>query len=32
MERKINVKINEYFTKFKNDMRTKVLEINFDDK
>ena len=31
MERKINVKINEYFTKFKNDMRTKVLEFNFDD-
>jgi hypothetical protein len=32
MERRINIKINEYFTHFKNDLRNKILEYNFDDK
>lgn len=32
MERRINVKINEYFIKFKQDIRTKILHSNFDDK
>lgn len=32
MERRINIKINEYFAEFKTNMRKKILEYNFDDK
>ena len=32
MERRINIKINEYFAEFKSNMRKKILEYNFDDK
>ena len=32
MERRINQKIEQYITKFKDDTRKKVLELNLDDK
>jgi len=32
MERRINQKIEQYITKFKDDTRKKVLELNIDDK
>ena len=32
MEKRINNKINDFSGKFKNDVRNKILEFNFDDK
>ncbi len=32
MEKKVNSKIEEYVTKFKDDIRSKILELNFDEK
>jgi hypothetical protein len=31
MEKRVNVKLDEFITKFKNDIRTKAIELNFAD-